>query len=111
MKTNQNYIKVTLDKNATIVEYECTLRDVKSNIVDVIGKNWFDTFIDKRDNEKVFTVFTELLNNKTKEWKTYKNDILCTNGSHKFIDFTNEVIIKNGEKFIYSFGVEHIDNF
>ena len=110
MNKNQHYIKVVLDKNATIVKFECTLRDVKPDSTDVIGKNWFDTFIDNKDKETVFKVFTNLLNWQTATWKTYENDIKCLDGKHKFIDFENEIIIKDGEKFISSYGVEHMDN-
>jgi len=53
----------------------------------------------------VLKVFTDLFNNKTEEWETYNNDIRCVDGSHKFIDFKNEIITKNGERFISSFGV------
>ncbi len=109
MNSNPNFLKVVLDKDATIVEFECTLRDVKVNSFDVIGKNWFDTFINVNDIEKVLITFNDLLNNQTGKWKTYKNDVRCMDGSHKFIDFTNEVIVKDGEKFISSYGVEYLD--
>ena len=111
MNTNPHYLKVVLDKNAIIVEFECTLRDIKSDFIDVIGKNWFDTFIDSIDKEKVLKVFNGLLNNQTEKWKTYENDVKFLDGQHKFIDFINEVIIKDSEKFTSSFGVEHIDNY
>ena len=85
-------------------------KNLKVAIADVIGKNWFDAFIDNVDNEKVFKVFKDLLNNQTDKWKTYKNDIRFTTGQHKFINFTNKIMIRDGEKFISSFGVEYMDN-
>jgi len=111
MKNNPHYLKVILDRDATIVEFECTLRDIKSDFSDVIGKNWFDTFIESSDKETVLKVFTDLLNNNNiEQLNTYENDIKCADGHHKLIDFHNETITKNSEKFISSFGVEHIDN-
>jgi len=111
MKTNPHFLKVLLDKNATIIEFECTLRETEiTSTDDIIGKNWFDTFIDAGDKENVLRTFNELLNNQTAKWETYKNDICCLNGSHKYIDFINEVITKDDEKFISSYGVENMDN-
>ena len=109
MKTNPNYIKVLLDKNAIIVEFHCTLRDVNINSDDVLGKNWFDTFIDATDKEEVFKKFTELLDEDIKGITTHVNDILVCNSQHRFIHFTNEVITVNNEKYISSFGVENMD--
>ena len=110
MKTNPHYLKVVLDKNAIIVEFECTLRDAYvTSTNDVIGKNWFDTFIDTNDKENVLKIFNELLDNQTEKWETYRNDVHCLNGSHRYIDFINEVITKDGKRFISSYGVEHMD--
>lgn len=108
MNNYENYIKVVLDKDANIVKFESTLDDVEIDSKSVIGKNWFETFIDYSDLEKVMNVFNNLLNNQVEEWKTYKNDIKLPDGTHRFIDFTNEVIVVNDEKFISSFGIEHM---
>lgn len=107
MNYNPHYIKVVLDKNADIVEFDCTLKDTQSQLLNKqIGKNWIDTFIDISDRDEILKVFNGLLQNQTEEWETYENDIKCIDGTHKRIDFINEVIIKDDEKFISSFGVE-----
>ena len=108
MNTNPYYLKTVLDNNATIIEFECSIRDVNLDPKDIIGENWFDIFIDNVDKENVLKVFNGLFEN-TKKWETYKNDIIMGN-QHKFINFSNEIIIKNGEQFISSIGTEYIDN-
>ena len=109
MKENKHFIKVTLDKNAIILTFECTLRDVTINPKDVIGKHWFDTFIDPIDRDSVMKVFDGLFKGELKEWKSYENDIKINN-QHKLIDFDNTLMVKGSEKRLLSIGVEHIDN-
>ncbi len=109
MNTNPHYLQVILDKNATIIKFKCTLRNSDIKPEDVLGKNWFDLFIEDIDKEKVMKVFNGLLSNKTKKWKSFENDIVIKN-QHKFIDFDNELSIKDGELLLFSTGVEHMDN-
>jgi hypothetical protein len=109
MNSADNYIYVELDNNGTILNLECTLLDCRIDVKDFIGKNWFEYFIETSDKKNVLKVFKELFEDKTKEWKTYKNDIKCPT-SHRLIDFTNEVINRDGQKIICSKGIEHIHN-
>mgnify|MGYP006883070670 CR=1 FL=1 len=100
---------VVLDKDAKIIDFETTLDVFKSNDIDYIGEDWFHKFITIDDMEKVYTVFLDLLNNKTERWKTFNNDIRV-NGKHIYLDFENDVITINGDKYIYSVGVENFQN-
>lgn len=104
------FIKVLLSNKGIIENFECTLRDSECKPLEIIGKNWFDTFINTTDKELVLKVFSELFENKTEEWKTFGNDIQCPNGTHRRIDFTNEIIVMNGQKYMSSYGIEHMDN-
>ena len=110
MTKNPHYIKVILDKNGIIVEFKSTLRGLQYTKEEVIGKNWFDTFIANNDKEEILKVFNDLFNNQTEVWETCNNDIRCKGGGHLYIDFTNDIITINGEKYVYSFGVEYINN-
>ena len=110
VEENPHYLKVVLNKDALIIEFECTLRDIKFDFSNVIGTYWFDNFISNKDREHVFEVFHSLFNDELEKWKTYNNDVRFPDATHRFIDFNNEMIFKDGEKFISSFGVEHIDN-
>ncbi len=109
MNINPNSIYVELADSGIILDLKSTLLDCPIDVNDFIGKNWFDTFIETTDREKVLKVFKGLFEEKTQEWKTYKNDIKCVN-KYRLIDFTNKIIIKNGRKVICSMGTEHIYN-
>lgn len=110
MKTHPHHINVLLNRDAIIVKFECSLVDSKVIDSDMIGKNWFDTFIETTDKEKVLTVFKELFDNKTEKWKTYNNDVKCSSNHHRYIDFENEIITKDGQKLLHSYGIEHMEN-
>ncbi len=101
------YIIVILDENGTIIDFESTIEPF-CNDKEVIGKNWFDTFINPHDKEKIFTVFLEILQGNDKAYQTYKNDIFCKDGTHRLIDFYNRLVTKNGKKYTFSFGIEHM---
>lgn len=104
---NKQYIKGVLDENAIIKEFESTLKVECHNSSGVIGKNWFDVFIDSRDHEKVMGVFKSLFDKDEKKWETYANDIKCKNGTHILIDFKNSIEIIDGKRYISFIGTEH----
>ena len=110
MKNKPYFIKVLLSNKGIIVKFECTLRDSECDPLSVIGKNWFDTFIETTDKETVLKVFGELFDNKKEKWETFGNDIKCLDGTHRRIDFTNEIILLDGIKYLSSHGVEHMNN-
>jgi len=103
----KEYIEVTLNSSATIVEFKNTFSNLGYTEEEVIGKNWFHLFIDDNNIIEVLEVFNSLFLKDSKNWNTYKNDIKCKNGSHKSIDFSNKIVDINGEKFMKFKGVEH----
>lgn len=103
-------MNVVLDKDAIIVRFACTLVDTNINPEDMIGKNWFDEFIESSDTEEVMKVFNGLFDNKLKEWKSYKNDIKINN-KHRLMDFENTIMVKGNTKLLSFVGTEHIDTF
>lgn len=111
MNDKPYFIKVLLSNEGVIVKFECTLRDGECDPSKVIGKNWFDTFIDTANKETVLRVFHDLFENKTEKWKTFGNDIKCMDGTHRRIDFNNEIIIIDDQKYMSSYGVEYMDNY
>jgi hypothetical protein len=104
------YLRAVLDDNAIIQEFESTLGIECYNNCDVIGKNWFDIFIDSRDYEKVMSVFRSLFDRDEKKWETYANDIKCKNKKHILIDFKNSIEIREGKKYLVFVGTEHYLN-
>lgn len=107
---NEEYVKVVLDKNANILDFECTIPDNYYKKEEVIGKNWFSDFIDTPDFDNVMQSFPQLFQNNLKGWKKHSNDILCKDGTHRFIDFENNITTYKGEKVIVSVGREHYKN-
>ena len=107
----KNIIKVILDENAIILDFECTFSSLECYTKEeVVGKNWFEIFIEPNDNNDVKKVFLEAFTNKTTSWKTHSNDVLCKDGTHKLIDFENSITPYGDTKVIISLGREHFRN-
>jgi PAS domain S-box-containing protein len=104
------YLEVVLDEDANIVEYNSTIADTDYKPSEVIGKNWFDTFISTDDKNKIMIIFHDIINGSERVWQSYGNDVLCKNNRHKLIDFHNSVYTKNNKKYIKSIGIEHHNN-
>ncbi|MCD6337293.1 MAG: PAS domain S-box protein, partial [Candidatus Marinimicrobia bacterium] len=103
-----NAFILTLDKDANIIlfnKFAEKLTGYKKK--DVLGKNWFDLFIPKRNGNVIPEVFQDVL----KEMPTvssHENLILCKDGSEKLIDWKNTVLKdKNGKTSgVLSIGVD-----
>ncbi len=102
------FLLVILDENGDIVDYYSTIEGIGYAPEEVKGKNWFEIFIDPADREKILHVFTQIIKENDKNYETYNNDILCKDGSHRFIDFYNKLITKKGRRYTFSVGLEHI---
>lgn len=110
----QLYISVTLDEKEIILDFDSTIESLEYDKIEVIGKNWFDMFIERDDQNKVLQLFqnnfycNDLLNKNL--WQ-HITDIKTKDGHHKLIDFENTILIyDNGKKVLYSKGVEHFTN-
>ena len=101
------YVKFILNSEAEIVDFECHLSEVKYTHEEVVGKNWFDVFIDEADKQHVMKIYQDLFDGKEKEWETFQNDIVCKNNQHKTIDFHNQIFERGGVKYLNSVGIEH----
>jgi len=110
LTNNRQYLRAVLDENAVIQEFESTLGIECHKGSDVVGKNWFDIFIDSRDYEKVMNVFRSLFDKDETKWETYANDIKCKNGKHVLIDFKNSIETREGKKYLVFVGTEHYLN-
>jgi len=62
---------------------------------EVIGKNWFDTFIPKSDQKTILQVFSKVLD-EMPDYSSYQNKIQCRDHSQKLIKWGN-TILKNAE--------------
>jgi PAS domain-containing protein len=108
---NQLYISITLDEKGYILDFESIIEGLKYDKSEVIGKNWFDMFIEPIDQSEVLKLFRDnfysddLLNKSL--WQ-HITDIKTKDGHHKLIDFENTILVyDNGKKALYSKGIEH----
>jgi len=93
-----NVFILTLDINANITlfnKFAEKLTGYKKE--EVLGKNWFDLFIPKRNESVIPEVFNDVLK-EMPEVSSYENPVLCKNGSDKLISWENTVLNdENGE--------------
>jgi hypothetical protein len=87
-----NSFILTLDTDANIVlfnNFAEKLTGYKKK--DVLGKNWFDLFVSKRNGSTIPEVFQKVL----KEMpgvSSYENPIICNDGSERLISWKNTVL-------------------
>jgi len=105
------YISVVLDEQGDILDFESTIEGVEYDKSEVIGRNWFELFIEPDEQSEILKLFKDnfynddLLNKSL--WK-YTTDIKTKDCHHKLIDFENSILIyENGKKALYSKGMEH----
>jgi len=93
-----NTIILTLDKNAGITLFNKFAEKLTGYKKDeVLGKNWFDLFIPKRNGLVIPDVFKDVLK-EMPEVSSHENPLLCKNGSERMISWENTVLKdKNGQ--------------
>ncbi|NOR44663.1 MAG: PAS domain S-box protein [Candidatus Delongbacteria bacterium] len=98
MNNTQNIINtagviiLSLDLEANILSFNKFSEEFTDYKIDeVIGQNWFELFIPKRDQNKIPGVFFDVLKEMGK-YSNYENPILCKDGSEKIISWNNSLI-------------------
>ncbi len=90
---NSESIIVIIDNNKKIVflnSFGCELIGYK--IKEVIGKNWFETFVPKRKREELIKVFEKIIQGESQVIKTYSYPILLRGGLERIILWKNSII-------------------
>jgi len=59
---------------------------------EIIGKNWFDTFIPERNREEVKAVFEQLMAGEIEPVEYFENHVLTNSGGEKIIAWHNSVL-------------------
>ena len=67
---------------------------------EIIGKNWFDTFVPEKIREDVRTVFKELINGDILPVEYYQNPVLTREGEEKIIAWYNTLITDESGKIV-----------
>jgi PAS domain S-box-containing protein len=63
---------------------------------DVVGKNWFDSFIPVRIREPVRDVFEQMVGGRTGVAEHYENPVLTRDGEERIIDWHNTMLYNRG---------------
>lgn len=87
-----NAIIVTLDTDANIILFNGFAEKLTGYQKQaVLGKNWFELFIPKRNRLVIPEVFQDVLN-KMPAGSAYENPIICRDGSERLISWRNNVL-------------------
>ena len=111
MSSSPEVFAVSLDSGAIIIDFNNIASQISGySPKEVIGKNWFEIFIQNDDMVEVLEVFSDLFYGKNLHWE-FTNDIVCKNGQIKTIKWSNSIIRdeKQRHKLIYSLGTEITD--
>jgi PAS domain S-box-containing protein len=95
---NVGLIAVGLDQEGNVAYTNPYLLELSGYTLDeVLGKNWFQTFIPERDRPTVGTVFSKILENGI--YPHYENPILTKDGEERLIVWNNTLLLDpNGKQ-------------
>ncbi|MBN2544420.1 MAG: PAS domain-containing sensor histidine kinase [Spirochaetes bacterium] len=86
-------IVIAIDKNQNVTlinKKGCEILGYESD--QIIGKNWFDNFIPKENQDKVKRIFNSLMEGKIESVEKHQNLIITKEKSKKLISWTNTII-------------------
>jgi len=93
-----NTIILTLDTDANITLFNKFAEKLTGYTkAEVLGRNWFDLFIPKRDGTVIPEVFKDVLKKMT-HVSSHENYILCKDGSEKLISWKNTLLKDENKK-------------
>ncbi len=101
-----NFVIVMLDEDANILEFnKCAERLTGYRKEEVLYRNWFDIFIQKKSRDKIKKVFKDVINGKNFHWG-YENEIVCKDGSKKILSWHNSIVVQQEEKIVLAIGMD-----
>lgn len=89
-------ILVAIDTNQTITlinQEGCKVLGYDAD--EIIGKNWFETFIPEPNRQTARAVFHQLMTGELKSYQYFENPILIKNGQKRLISWQNEILKDN----------------
>jgi|GEM_PF-5848445 len=95
------FIIVVINKDQTVELINSKGAEILGHSINnIIGKNWFDNFIPKSDQEQVKSVFNQLMSGKIKPVEYFENTVVAKDGSEKLIAWHNAALIDNKGKIV-----------
>lgn len=84
-------VVIDADQKVTLVNKKCS-EILGYEDQEIIGKNWFDTFIPERIRDKVKSGFTKLIAGEIESFEFFKNPVLTRSGEERIIAWHNAVL-------------------
>jgi two-component system sensor histidine kinase/response regulator len=85
------FIKLDCNHKVTLINRKgCEILGYREK--EILGKNWFDTFIPERIRSKVNKVYQNLLSGKTDSFEYHDNPVLTKKGEERLISWHNIII-------------------
>ena len=84
---------VAIDRNETVSLINrkgCEILGLSKN--DIIGKNWFDSFIPGESANEVKTVFRKMMNGELDPVEFYDNEVITSTGGRRLLSWHNTVL-------------------
>lgn len=86
-------IIIAIDKNQNITLINKKGREILGYAKEeIVGKNWFDNFLEKQDIGKIKTVFNDMMDGKAELVRYHENYIITKSGEKKLIAWNNTVL-------------------
>lgn len=90
-------VVIARDQTVTLINrYGCEILGYEEH--DIVGKNWFDTFVPEQDRETVRAGFEKLVSGELKGVERFENPVLSRSAEERIIAWHNTLLRdKNGE--------------
>jgi len=86
-------IMVAMDKEQKIIMINSRGCEILGYVqADIVGKNWFDTFVPERLREDVRAVFKKLIKGEAKLAEYYENPVVTASGAERIIAWHNTTL-------------------
>ncbi len=84
-------VAIDVDQKITLVNKKCC-EVLGCGEQEIIGKNWFDTFIPERVKDEVKAVFEKLMAGKIESVESFENPVLTRRGEERLIAWHNTIL-------------------
>jgi PAS domain S-box-containing protein len=84
-------VAIDADKKITLINKKCS-EVLGYGEQEIIGKNWFDTFIPERIRDEVKAVFEKLMAGKIESVEYFENPVLTRRGEERLIAWHNTIL-------------------
>ncbi len=85
------FVAIDVDQKITLVNKKCC-EVLSCGEQEVIGKNWFDTFIPERVRDEVKAVFKKLMAGEIESAESFENPVLTRRGEERLIAWHNTIL-------------------